>query len=719
MARRTRRSNSPRSSTERSSDEEVVEVTTASSMSSKKRRSRRSSRYSTKKDSTGPSPLDEEARNEGVRASQTKSKKHRSSRSSRHLTENGSSDVEENEVVKASHRSSKRRSSRRSSRYSAEPASDEEENERAIHRISKIAHSHRSSRVLVISPSDEDDNDLLTTTSSKKTRRSRRSSVETRRDNCRLMIGAGICTLGIFVAVVAVILILQRQNTTPDEGLIAQEEPPTAAPQYSVPSTKEPTASPTSERTTSPAPSTTFSPSDSPSFYPSVNPSVLPSIVPSAAPSVNPSESPTITPTSEPSPAPTTTFRPTSSPTPPLYPRTIVLQSRQFLQRGEFVSSPSRDYRVGLSTTGEFVLLDSDGNEIWRPDAMDAIGAEDLYLQADGNLVMRDASGDSMWSTKTSTSSASLFVLDDGGIIGLIQTFRTSTESTFVWMKGVPRGTYNGQPDGSAISYPIRGAFYYPWFPETWTVGGKRAKFAPDVGWYHSGDPTVVRKHIEQLEYGRIDLGVAAWFGIDTNNDIGRITQILELTEASNSPLKWALYYEMFEKVRTVEEIRSDLEYIKKWYCWHPSYAHIAGKPVIFIYQSRGCDIIQNWVEASQGEWYLVPKIFIGYGGCDAQLNPGKYHQYAPAQAVEQYDGLAFTISPGFWKADEDEPRLARLDKSTWCQNVQSMVDSNAPWQLVTTFNEAGEGTIIEPSRANWPSASGYGIYLDCLHDVY
>jgi acid phosphatase type 7 len=43
------------------------------------------------------------------------------------------------------------------------------------------------------------------------------------------------------------------------------------------------------------------------------------------------------------------------------------------------------------------------------------------------------------------------------------------------------------------------------------------------------------------------------------------------------------------------------------------------------------------------------------------------------------------------------------------------MVASNANWQLVTTFSEWGEGTIVEPA-AEWVSASGYGQYLDALH---
>ena len=36
---------------------------------------------------------------------------------------------------------------------------------------------------------------------------------------------------------------------------------------------------------------------------------------------------------------------------------------------------------------------------------------------------------------------------------------------------------------------------------------------------------------------------------------------------------------------------------------------------------------------------------------------------------------------------------------------------------LLPPKNEAGEGTLIEPSP-DWDSESGYGDYLDCLHNI-
>ena len=59
-------------------------------------------------------------------------------------------------------------------------------------------------------------------------------------------------------------------------------------------------------------------------------------------------------------------------------------------------------------------------------------------------------------------------------------------------------------------------------------------------------------------------------------------------------------------------------------------------------------------------------------------------------------------------------PRLAR-DPVRWAQNVASMRASNANFELMTTFNEWGEGTAVE-SATEWSTTSGQGTYLDLLH---
>jgi hypothetical protein len=135
---------------------------------------------------------------------------------------------------------------------------------------------------------------------------------------------------------------------------------------------------------------------------------------------------------------------------------------------------------------------------------------------------------------------------------------------------------------------------------------------------------------------------------------------------------------------------------------------------VIFVYNANDgdCEVAERWAEAAQGNWYVNLKVFGGFRDCPNQ--PDSWHQYGPGTSVSHHSGNSFVISPGFWRADEESPRLAR-DPERWRQNVRDMVASNEPWQLVTTFNEWGEGTATERCL-DWTSDSEYGVYLDALH---
>jgi hypothetical protein len=134
---------------------------------------------------------------------------------------------------------------------------------------------------------------------------------------------------------------------------------------------------------------------------------------------------------------------------------------------------------------------------------------------------------------------------------------------------------------------------------------------------------------------------------------------------------------------------------------------------VVFVYADANdaCGMADRWKQANTAGAYIVLKVFGGYTGCASQ--PDGWHQYSPAVAADSQGGYSYSISPGFWLKGQNV-RLAR-DLARWTQNVKDMVASNAKWQLVTTFSEWGEGTIVEPA-AEWTSSSGYGQYLDVLH---
>lgn len=239
---------------------------------------------------------------------------------------------------------------------------------------------------------------------------------------------------------------------------------------------------------------------------------------------------------------------------------------------------------------------------------------------------------------------------------------------------------------------PIRAAFYYPWYPQTWPFG---THYHPTLGQYDS-TPEIFSKHIELMQLAGIQAGIASWWDPGSVTD----THVAELLEAAAATsFRWALYYEL-ESVGdpTVQQIEDDLAYILEKYAHHRGYLKVDRRPVIFVYSddADAAASVDRWTTANAGRFYDVLKVFEGFR--DVPNQPDSWHQYAPASAAESHLPYSYAISPGFWKADEPAPRLDR-DPARFQQNVTDMVASGAQWQLITTFNEWGEGTAIEPSE--------------------
>ena len=309
----------------------------------------------------------------------------------------------------------------------------------------------------------------------------------------------------------------------------------------------------------------------------------------------------------------------------------------------------------------------------------------------------------------------------------------------------------------SGLNFPIRASFYYPWFPETMTgTPNPFSYYSPSLGqYYDSSDPVVLSNHIRSMQYGGINLGIASWWGPNGQNSSKTDYRFpLLLREAKLRNFNWAIYYEKGQLTTDPAAIAADLAYIKANYTSDPNYLKIGGRPVIFVYNTlqpaNPCDITNVWNtanrDASVGNgsayFYVVMKVFSGYAGCSPQ--PDDWHQYNPDSRSSAGSPYWFTVSPGFWLATEANPRLERdvndinSGNGAYFAAVRSMVSTTSyHWHLITTFNEWGEGHSVEsaspPNLAvnshctastttlahpcSWNTASGYGAYLDILHN--
>jgi glycosyl hydrolase family 99 len=275
--------------------------------------------------------------------------------------------------------------------------------------------------------------------------------------------------------------------------------------------------------------------------------------------------------------------------------------------------------------------------------------------------------------------------------------------------------TTTSQP-GWQPSFPIRAAFYYPWFPQGWSQQGMNpfTHYHPLLGRYDVRSPSVLAAHIRAMRYAGLQAGIASWWGPGslTDNNLGPL-----LKAAAGQPFRWSVYDEAEgQGDPTVGQLTADLTYLRDHYGTNPSFLRIGGRFVVFVYAQPhdGCAMADRWKRANTVGAYVVLKVFDGYRGCAS--HPDGWHQYGPLEAVSDQAPFSYTVSPGFWKANEPTAGLARsIDR--WRQSLRAMVASKARFQLVTTFNEWGEGTSVE-AATEWASPSGMGTYLDALHDI-
>jgi hypothetical protein len=257
--------------------------------------------------------------------------------------------------------------------------------------------------------------------------------------------------------------------------------------------------------------------------------------------------------------------------------------------------------------------------------------------------------------------------------------------------------------------FPIRAAFYYPWYTGHWR-DVSQTNFHPQGGFYRSSQRRVIKRHIRMMQYGRIKAGISSWWGRGTYTD--RVfSRMLRMT--ARKRFRWAVFYEdEGYGDPSSSKIRADLRYIRARYARKPAYLRVKGRFVVFVWATGGdtCEMARRWRAANSMRAYVVLKIFPNYRDC--RPRPPSWYEYAPVQRQINQAPYSFTVSPGFWQKGHS----VRLQRSVGAfrSSVRAMTRSRARFKLVTTFNEWMEGTAVEGAQ-EWRRRP-YGAYLQALH---
>ena len=136
-------------------------------------------------------------------------------------------------------------------------------------------------------------------------------------------------------------------------------------------------------------------------------------------------------------------------------------------------------------------------------------------------------------------------------------------------------------------------AFYYPWY----VAGARWSQYGQDLhpllGQYGSDQISVAERHIEMAVRGGIDCFVVSWVKRD---DMPALNFLNATLKASNiDKIKFTMLYESIIAFPTgidfangaMDKFVSDMIFFNETYFDHPSYLHINGRPVVYVYLTR------------------------------------------------------------------------------------------------------------------------------------
>ena len=222
-----------------------------------------------------------------------------------------------------------------------------------------------------------------------------------------------------------------------------------------------------------------------------------------------------------------------------------------------------------------------------------------------------------------------------------------------------------------------------------------------------SGAGARLRTDLASLAWADVDGVLVHWNGRGTASD-RKLGALLAGIVSLHSQVRAAALIRSVRgsaraRVRALARLRSS-----------PGYLRIGARPVVFVQRKasrRSCAEVRHWRAAAQG-WWLAMAAFPGYARCHASADA--WFRDTPVTRGAQL-GESFLIRPGYWPTKARKPVVTRSIAS-WRRSIQMMVASHRPLQLIDSFNDWARGSAVAASRS-WSSASGFGAYLDALHD--
>mmetsp|Transcript_24147 Transcript_24147/g.75781 ORF Transcript_24147/g.75781 Transcript_24147/m.75781 type:complete len:401 (+) Transcript_24147:1161-2363(+) len=262
--------------------------------------------------------------------------------------------------------------------------------------------------------------------------------------------------------------------------------------------------------------------------------------------------------------------------------------------------------------------------------------------------------------------------------------------------------------------------------------------YYPERGPYSASDPATLRSHMEELAGAGVGVLVLSWWGpahregtADTQGVQTDHVLPVVMRTAEEAGALVAFHLEPYPG-RSADSVREDLAYLMERYGESKALYRVEGRPVYYVYDSYHIPS-SEWARlltpggSSSVRGTSIDGFFIGLwlgrgsghdlaaGGFDgfytyfasSEVSYGADPRNWPSMAsFAKEHGMAFvaSVGPGYddtrirpWNSAATRDREGgRRYERVW----KSAIDSRATFVSITSYNEWGEGTQIEPAVA-------------------
>ncbi|WNJ20450.1 glycoside hydrolase family 71/99-like protein [Pontibacter sp. G13] len=249
------------------------------------------------------------------------------------------------------------------------------------------------------------------------------------------------------------------------------------------------------------------------------------------------------------------------------------------------------------------------------------------------------------------------------------------------------------------------------------------AHYYPLVGPYDSGDPDLVDYHLLLMKYAGIDGVLIDWYGshnvLDYGANLNNSNALID--GVGRTGLEFGIVYEEF----TAEEVgrrntfsaldaaKMDMEYLETEYFSSDRYIQMNGKPLLLTFGPRYFQSSTQWTQILGS--LSSPTTFLPLWGFDHMIGSKASGEFAWVDFDPGLGSMSSFYSsnvgvklgaacPGFhdyyvqggW--GQSYGFLDHQNGQTFADQLQLAADENAPYLQLVTWNDFGEGTMIEPT---------------------